>query len=52
MSAFGVELMTVSLMLHLAFRNFDSRRHTQFRVHSKICVLGKAGDIVKKSYKK
>ena len=35
----------------LAFRIFDSIRGTLIRVHSKICVSGKAGD-VKKSYKK
>ena len=36
----------------LAFKIFDSIRDTLIRVHSKICVSGKVGDVVKKSYKK
>ena len=35
-------------MLHLAFRIL-LQDTTPFRVHSKKCVLGKVGDVVKKS---
>ena len=36
----------------LAFRIFDKKGTTPFRVHSKICVSGKEGDVVEKKLQK
>ena len=34
--------------MQLAFRIFDKKGTTPFRVHSKICASGKEGDVVEK----